>query len=143
LRICARLEEVGGNCTSSHEWSPIETGNKYNSAGSTAIRNTFFFKDLTSTLVLKRHNYCPPWSGFKFTLDLNTFTPVRPTDGSFEWSLILTNDNNTKCYLTLLITFNREEITEGKRKLHHDSFIIVTSQVRNCVAPYYYGKRQE
>jgi hypothetical protein len=56
LRICARLEEVGGNCTSSHEWSPIKTGNKYNSAGSTAIRNTFFFKDLTSTLVLKRQN---------------------------------------------------------------------------------------
>ena len=43
LIICARLEEVGGNCTSAHEWKPIETGNKYNSAGSTAIRNTFFF----------------------------------------------------------------------------------------------------
>ena len=56
LRICARLEGDGGNCTSLHEWSPIETGNMYNSVGSTAIRNTFFFEDLTSTLVLKRHN---------------------------------------------------------------------------------------
>jgi len=42
LRICARFEDVGGKCISSLEWSPIETGNKYNLAGRMGIRNTLF-----------------------------------------------------------------------------------------------------
>jgi len=49
---------------------------------------------------------------FQFTLTLHTFNPVLPTEASFEGSLILTNDNNTKCYLMLLITSNRQEVEE-------------------------------